>query len=474
MKYAMVLLGALALTSAGCEDKCDTGDPCSKSCGPCEVALCVAKGICSCKPLSPAECNGGGGDGGPIGDGGGLPTNEAGMPVQCADPQGKLVLNEVLPDGEPTEDGEFVEVVNISDDPVNLAGVRITSLRGESQVDRVIFTGGCLPASGAVAAFPNEADWVWIPTPSPRPTYELKSFGFSNSADIDFRLVDSGGTVISQMAGSADLVDPGVSVNRNPDLGDEGLVQHTAFPGGVPASPGRCPNLGTYAADCADGPGPGGPDGGPPPGDGGPPPTDGGPPPGDGGPNPRLDMGPPADMGPALPCDPPAAGDLIVNEVLVDAATPEGDNEFVELVNLTDRALAMEGVQVLVNSSGSEQPTEVRYTFHGGCLPARGALAAYANDRGEVAPEAEFPIRVDASSTLANSRALFGALRLGDTVLDTFEVPQALIDEGVSANRDPDRSGATFSQHTTLNADLMSSPGRCANGGLHHEGCPAP
>ncbi len=217
MKYAMVLLGALALTSAGCEDKCNTGDPCSKSCGPCEVALCVAKGICSCKPLSPAECNGGGGDGGPIGDGGGLPTNEAGMPVQCADPAGKLVLNEVLPDGEPTEDGEFVEVVNISDDPVNLAGVRITSLRGESQVDRVIFTGGCLPASGAVAAFPNEADWVWIPTPSPRPTYELKSFGFSNSADIDFRLVDSGGTVISQMAGSADLVDPGVSVNRNPD-----------------------------------------------------------------------------------------------------------------------------------------------------------------------------------------------------------------------------------------------------------------
>ncbi len=474
MKHAMILLTGLALGLTGCDEKCSTGDACSKECGPCEVALCVAKGICSCKPLSAEECNGGGAGGSPGGDGGGgVPTNEAGMPVQCEDPMGRLVLNEVMIDGDPTEDEEFIELVNVSDQPVRMAGVKITGLRGASQSDRVIFASGCLPANGALAAYADAARWIYEPAPVSPPVAEIKSFSFANTADFDFRLLDSGGVVISQLVGSHDLIDPGVSVNRNPDLGDGGVVQHTAFDPAIAASPARCPNLGTYLRDCADAPG------GPPP-DGGPPrdgsvATDGTVnPPRDGGPPPR-DMGVVrADMGPSA-CDPPLPGELIINEVMVDAEGDEPENEYIELVNLADRPLAMTNVEVLSNTTEGGAPTSRKYIFLGGCLPARGAVAAYGDDmRVVVEPATDHPITHDASGQgFANSRGISLALKRGEVILDMVSGAGNSFASGVSANRNPDRVGAAFAKHSDVQPGSNSSPGRCANGGAHSEGCAA-
>lgn len=475
-----LLLASAALTACG--EPCETGAVCARTCPPGGAPICAAHGLCACllaPDAAPTAAEGPeagpgsidpGSDAGPTGAGG----EEA--PAACATPgPGDLLINELMLDGEPTEDAEFVELVNPGPGPVALAGVELTSNRGADQVRRVEFTGGCLPADAALAVFSERGAWV-TPGGNPWPvTAELRSFGFANGGDFDFRLV-RGEAVIDRVEGSGDVIEPGVSLNRQPDRVGPAMASHRDVdPGGRTASPGRCPGGGRYEEGCPD----------PPPGGGG----------GDGG----LDMGPgdagvgevdPArgdggdggrgsepdaavDAGPVFECPLPAPGELRINEVLIDGRVPRTEaDEFVEIVNRADGARRMLGLTLAVEGDDGWDP---RVVIADGCLPGPGALAVHPDplDWRFEPPPLDPPVIADARLALGNeSRAPIALLdELGD-VLDRFDPGGLSIVEGVSLNRSPDLTGDDWRLHDRL-APGDSSPGTCAGGEpFTVDGCP--
>jgi hypothetical protein len=304
---------------AGCsEDKCSVGDSCSKNCDPGQHGVCVAKGICACKagdPPAGTDSGPGGGPGGMGGAGGGGGGDDCAAPAM-----GDLRINEVLIDGPTPETAtEFIEMVNNADHPVALTGLHIKALKSGKLTDRVKFTRGCMPAKGAVAMYYDKNNWQWDPIPATASDYTTTSFSFSNSADFHFELDDVHGTVLDSFAGTADLIDPDISVNRSPDRTGDMLQKHTAVsPTMAKASPARCANGGRFVEDCVAPAPDGGPltDGGPL-GDGG---RDAGPNPSDGG---QHDAAPPVDAGP-----PPH---VWIQEVYYDEPGSDAANVFIEL-----------------------------------------------------------------------------------------------------------------------------------------------
>ena len=197
----------------GCDGPCAVGTPCERICGPEAVATCAAEGLCTCVPVAAsAEADGGPG-------------------ATCRAPDaGDLVINEVLLDGEPDESAEFIELVNVSDDPLALAGLVLSGRRGEGQSRRVSFEGGCIGPGTAVALYAQQADWRWSEPALEPVTAVLNAFGFANDGPFEFRLEDPAGRLLSLAEGFADDAEPGVSLNRQPDLVGETFVAHSPGP----------------------------------------------------------------------------------------------------------------------------------------------------------------------------------------------------------------------------------------------------
>ena len=139
------LLTAFLLIVFACTRPCPIGGRCDRSCPSGMRALCAPNEVCVCA-AGGANLQGG------------SPEPGCGPPSR-----GDLVLTEVLIDGEPTEREEFVELVNVSDEPVNIDGVALLSARGSKLGRRVLFTHGCFPARTTVAMYADPERWVWVP-----------------------------------------------------------------------------------------------------------------------------------------------------------------------------------------------------------------------------------------------------------------------------------------------------------------------
>lgn len=157
----------------------------------------------------------------------------------CSPPEpGQLVINEVLIDGEPDATEEFVEVVNTSGTPIRLGGLELLSNRGADLTLRVRFFSGCLSEAGMVAIYADPARWLWSSSERHTPQFELNRFGFANSADFHFVLRTVRGDLIDEFRGERELIEPGVSINRDPDIYGRELAVHTSL-SRAPASPSQ-------------------------------------------------------------------------------------------------------------------------------------------------------------------------------------------------------------------------------------------
>lgn len=453
----------VALVGWGCADVCETGERCARDCPPGGAAICAAHGLCACL-LAPDA--GGSVDAGPVGlpDGpDAAPGEPTADPTGCRAPAlGDVVVNEVMLDGEPTEDAEFVELVNTRPEPIAMTGLALTSNRGTDQVRRVLFTGGCLPPGAAVAVFADRAAWI-EPLGAPWPLEaELRSFGFANGGDFDFRLV-RGDVVIDRLEGAGALIEAGVSLNRDPDLRGLPALHATVDPAGRPASPGRCPNGGRYETGCAA---PEGADIG----------ADIGL---------ALDAGTAGDAGlddadaapdnaPPFDCEQPIPGEIRINEILIDGRVPRTEaDEFVELVNTAGEPRSLRGLSLGVERAAGD--VEVRVAFADGCLPALGVVVLRPDpvDWDYRPPPARAPVVDDARLALGNeSRSAIVVLGEDGAELDRFDPAGLDIVEGVSLNRRPELIGEAWVLHGRL-AVHDASPGTCADGRPFDAGCPS-
>lgn len=170
--------------------------------------------------------------------------------------------------------------------------------------------------------------------------------------------------------------------------------------------------------------------------------------------------------------DAPAQGDLALNEVLVnvpggDAGDANGDgvrdaydDEFVEVVNRSERVLDLTGVSVRNGSTD-------KFVFGPTCLEPRQAAIVFGG--GAPAEQADMIVRV------AQSRFAFGNSG-GSVVLAARDgqIFGAINYENAPAEAltlSPQLDGAQFVPHSQISADRLTSPGRCAGGQRFVDGC---
>ena len=431
MHRVLVAIGALAIIAVvGCHEECTPRSGCNRICSPGLVAYCVAPLVCDCVPPSALP------------DGGG--SVDAGAAL-CPPPQpGDLIINEAMIDGLGTDGPtEFVELVHAGATDVSMRGVVLVSNKGDDLATRVEFLSGCLPPKTAIAMFADIESWVWHPAPA-AVTAETKSFGFVNNGDFVFVLKDANGAELSVFAGPAEFIEEDHSANRSPDLSGTVVVRHLdASENGWRSSPARCANGGTFAAGCLDPIAPG------------------------------AGIGDPDAGVPRPPeCLDPAPGEIVINEILVDAVD-EPQGEFVELVSRAHAPIWLGGIALeYANAAGEFSPI---VTFSDGCIGPGGAVAAFSDPAlWQWVPVLQpVPLATVGRFALANSRDF--ALRLmapSGAVIDEIVGATALVAEGISANRSLELGGELV-RHTDVPeaGGRANSPARCANGGTFESGC---
>ena len=179
----------------------------------------------------------------------------------CPDAQparaGLLVINELLPnvptgpEGDANADGtrharddEFVELVNISPDTLELEGVWV----GNDTRVRFTFAQHCLPPGHGAVIFAGST------TGAPPPAGE----GFETwLSDSPFQFANDGGRATLYSASGA-LIDehsytnaPPRSLNRSPELTGNTFAHHTTLAEGIIFSPGTCADGRPLTTGCA-------------------------------------------------------------------------------------------------------------------------------------------------------------------------------------------------------------------------------
>ncbi len=251
----------------------------------------------------------------------------ADVTLDCATPApGELVINELLADppasadvdgngAASTSDDEFVELVNLAIKPVSLSGVELVV--GDK---RMSLGARCLNPFEAVVIYGGQG----LPS--------LTNSGGSVA------LVQSG-TEVQRVAWGAEGGRDSALVLATELEADSALTLH-ADKYGTAYSPGTCGN-GRAFPDCAA--------------------TD-----------------PVTPPGPAE-CDPPGVTDLVINELLADppagsdadgnGTASTSDDEFVEVVNVATRPVAMNGVELWVGGR--------KVALGEGCLAPMGARVLF-------------------------------------------------------------------------------------------------
>lgn len=411
---------------------------------------------------------------------GGEPSSE--QPLLPKPAAGDLVINEVLFDpptgttGDANKDGttsatqdEFVEIVNISAQKLDLSGIVLTV----SGSDKFTFPAGiAIEPRGVVVIFGGGmVGDNQINTGMPHPKFSgamvfTASIPLTNGGAV-IALKDGTGTPIASFAyGASTSCNVGDDINQSVTLFPEtkgACAKHSEVASGTLFSPGTRidgrlfsdPDPEPIAEPIAE-------------------------PPADGGNEPQPEPQPevtPEPVG-ALP----AAGDILINEVLADPSTTSDVNkdgtisstqdEFVEIVNVSGKTLDLSGVKLLVG-------TTLKHTFPKGLAMASGkAIVIFS---GGMAADPQVNTGMPHSNfgnalvyvasialVLSNSGATVNLQNATGITIDSFAYTAAAPCNGAndqSVNRSPDLTPATCTQHSTMTGAVGAySPGTKADG----------
>jgi hypothetical protein len=184
-------------------------------------------------------------------------------------------------------------------------------------------------------------------------------------------------------------------------------------------------------------------------------------------------------------CIAPALGDLVINEVLPSPATGNAgdancdgtrnavDDEFIEIVNVSDRCVELAGVGVETGSDGLQytfgldtglQPGHALVLFGGGA-PVFDGTSTQALTHCLSLSTCGVLIQTTLPGALGLAPEDSVALRYDSTVLDSVEWggTGVTLVAGESLTRSPELTG-DFVRHTTPVAGVTMSPGTAANG----------
>ena len=170
------------------------------------------------------------------------------------------------------------------------------------------------------------------------------------------------------------------------------------------------------------------------------------------------------EMGPSQ-CDPPILGDLVINEVMIDAEGDENSYEYVEVANLSDRAIDLSGIKL--SYKGSE-----KVNFLSGCMASKSLVALFASEDEWVwsSPVGNLNMTKSAFRFSNSSDFNFELIGAEGQELNNFVGENTLVSEGVSINRSPDFSGESLVQHQDIST-LPNSPALCSNGAKFEDDC---
>ena len=170
---------------------------------------------------------------------------------------------------------------------------------------------------------------------------------------------------------------------------------------------------------------------------------------------------------PPLPCDPPQFGELVLNEVLADPGNADTNqdgvpnstqDEFVEIVNVSNKEINLSGVELTVKG-------QRKHYFMPECLEAGRGLVLFSGG-SVIESEAFLGARAmisQSSLSLSNSGATVELLHNGALLDNMSYGSEGGKDQSVA--RSPDLTG-TWMMHTEIPAaqGATMSPGYCADG----------
>lgn len=173
----------------------------------------------------------------------------------------------------------------------------------------------------------------------------------------------------------------------------------------------------------------------------------------------------------------PTAGELVINEVLMNVPTGEAgdanadgvrdayDDEFLELVNVSEERLDLEGIEVLNGE-------KVKHTFLSLCLAPREAVVLFSGPkgRGVIARDGVIFMGADTRLGFSNSAGGISLRHPSGRTLFSFSYEQS---RQASYVLWPELTGAQLVPHDTL-LEALFSPGRCVDGQALSTGCANP
>jgi len=176
---------------------------------------------------------------------------------------------------------------------------------------------------------------------------------------------------------------------------------------------------------------------------------------------------------------PPVAGDIRITEVLLDPSVfdPNGDNsldsgddEYIELANVSGRTLALESMRLFTLVSGDDALT---WTFPPVCLPPRSGLVLFGGGIPALqVPSAQILAMPDGDFLGLNNSGenIRRESPVDHAVIDAVEAPRQLA-PGMSWTRDPGAGDALVSHPLEERPAICGddcprnmSPGRCSDG----------
>ena len=454
----ILFLTSLIMLTVGCDEACEIGSRCDAVCEQGSVPVCVTESICSCVASGMAGSSGGMSIGGESG-GGAMSGGTEPPPVCDSLAPGDLVINEAMINPSESEpDHEYIEVVNLSAKEVDLSGVNLT-YNGE---EKFRFYQGCMAPQSAFVAYSGGSGsgvlpWRWSTPARGVGVYNYR-YQFVNSRDFDFSLFSGEGLLLSSFIGESNMIEDGESVTRSPELSGSPLEHAQASSTGALSSPTACANGGSFEQQCMDGQY-----------------ITGGEMAGE-----EIIAGEEVIAGavagggtPPPNCASPLIGDLLINEVMIDAVD-ESAGEFIELLNQSDVAVNMDRIELLYQTPSGVLETQI--TFGPGCMAPHSALVIYNNSRERPwywsTTTGDSGVLSTGHSTfgLANSRDAVLELRAGSGQrLSQLVVPRSEITEEVSVNRSPDAvESSTIVLHTSISTS-SSSPGERPDGARYEE-----
>ena len=152
-----------------------------------------------------------------------------------------------------------------------------------------------------------------------------------------------------------------------------------------------------------------------------------------------------------LPCDPAVAGDLVLNEILADPGgldvdgdgiADSGDDEFVEVVNVSGKEVGIANVLVSVAASSTKQ-----LQLGVECLPPNGSRVLFGSEKG---------------LGLVNSGATVSLIVSGEVVQAHTYGSEAGQDESLTLASQLDPTSG-WVKHSEVSSKSWS-PGTCSNG----------